>query len=256
MPYVMRSQSNARCIRSSVTISRIVLYQMRGPLNTTGHGSQTPTQMECLHDRMVFFTQLALPTVAILSVPSISRQYSSMDTKYGCAHSSYRNLRFFSSSALNAGGVSRWHHVAMTIVPPGLSTRIISSTYFFLSGMCSPDSHAHTKSKVSSGKSIASAFITRNDAFGRFCSAASSVALSTCFGERVMPVTRVSGPNVLAMCLDVPPMPHPTSSTFAGLSGHSDQASISSQKSSLASMKSFTLHPSRVPAPLARSSSL
>lgn len=36
----------------------------------------------------------------------------------------------------------------MTSVPPGLRTRTISSTYAFLSGMCSPDSHAHTKSKL------------------------------------------------------------------------------------------------------------
>ena len=31
IPYVIKSQSNARCMRSNVTISRIVLYQIRGP---------------------------------------------------------------------------------------------------------------------------------------------------------------------------------------------------------------------------------
>jgi hypothetical protein len=45
--------------------------------------------------------------VAIAPVPSISRTYSSIDTKYGCAHSSYKNLRFAFSSSVNAGGVSR-----------------------------------------------------------------------------------------------------------------------------------------------------
>ena len=33
---------------------------------------------------------------------------------------------------------SRSHHVAMTILPPGLRTRLISCTYRSLSGMCSP----------------------------------------------------------------------------------------------------------------------
>ena len=107
IPYVIKSQSNARCMRSNVTISRIVLYQIRGPANTTGHGSQTPTQMLCRQLRIVSFTQFALPTVAIAPVPSISRTYSSIDTKYGCAHSSYKNLRFAFSSSVNAGGVSR-----------------------------------------------------------------------------------------------------------------------------------------------------
>ena len=48
-----------------------------------------------------------LPTVAIFSVPSISRTYSAMLTKYGCAHSSYRNVNFSCSSGVNSGGVSR-----------------------------------------------------------------------------------------------------------------------------------------------------
>jgi hypothetical protein len=45
-------------------------------------------------------------------------------------------------------------------VPPGLSTRVISSTYFFLSGICSPLSHAHTKSKLLSSNFILNASIT------------------------------------------------------------------------------------------------
>ena len=48
MPYSIRPRSKARCMRSRVTISRSVRYQIRGPLNTTIHGSQTPTQIECL----------------------------------------------------------------------------------------------------------------------------------------------------------------------------------------------------------------
>ena len=63
--------------------------------------------MECLQLRIVSLTQFALPTVAIFSVPSISRTYSSMLTKYGCAHSSYRNVNFSCSSGVNSGGVSR-----------------------------------------------------------------------------------------------------------------------------------------------------
>ena len=75
----------------------------------------------------------------------------------------------------------------MTIVPPGFRTRIISSTYRFLSGMCSPDSHAQTRSNVSSGKSISSAFITWKLALSTPCSAANSVARFTWFGLSVMP---------------------------------------------------------------------
>ena len=54
IPYVMRSQSNARCMRSRVTISRIVFHQMRGPANTTGQGSYTPTQIMCLKLLIVY----------------------------------------------------------------------------------------------------------------------------------------------------------------------------------------------------------
>ena len=48
------------------------------------------------------------------------RSYSSMEMKYGCAHSSYRNCRSSFSLSLNgvAGISSRWHHVAMTSCPP------------------------------------------------------------------------------------------------------------------------------------------
>ena len=45
----------------------------------------------------------------------------------------------------------------MTRRPPGLRTRAISCTYFSLSGMCSPDSHPHTKSNELSGYDMLSA---------------------------------------------------------------------------------------------------
>ena len=121
----------------------------------------------------------------------------------------------------------------MTILPPGFSTRTISSTYAFLSGMCSPLSQAHTKSKVLSSNSISNAFITRNCAFGTPCSFANSVARFTWLGESVIPVTVVPSPNVFAKCRDVPPMPHPTSNTSAGFSV-SLHFAISSTKSNFA----------------------
>ena len=163
-----------------------------------------------------------------------------------------------SSRAENGSPLSsRWHHVAMTSVPPGFSTRTISSTYFFLSGMCSPDSHAHTRSNELSGKSIASAFMTRKSALRTPCCSANSVARATCFGDRVMPVTDVPSPKPFARWRDAPPIPHPTSSTVLGVfSAQPAQMAISSTKSSLASTKSFTLHPSNVPAPRARTSSV
>ena len=49
---------------------------------------------------------------------SSRRPYSCTDTKKGCAHSSYRNCSAARSRAVNAGGSSRWHQVAMTSVPP------------------------------------------------------------------------------------------------------------------------------------------
>ena len=134
-PYVMSPRSKARCMRSSVTISRMVLYQILGPAKTTGHGSQTPTQMECRHEAMVFLTQFSPRTFSMALVFRINRSYSSQETKYGCAHSSYKNCKFFFSSSVNGffvSSASRWHQVATTRTPPGFNTRIISSTYFFL----------------------------------------------------------------------------------------------------------------------------
>jgi hypothetical protein len=65
----MSPSAKARCMRSKVTISRVTLYHMRGPLNTTIQGSHTPTQMECRHESMVGAVQSARPTVASCPVP-------------------------------------------------------------------------------------------------------------------------------------------------------------------------------------------
>ena len=49
MPYTISPDANARCMRSRVTISRITFHHTRGPARTTGHGSNTPTQLEWRH---------------------------------------------------------------------------------------------------------------------------------------------------------------------------------------------------------------
>lgn len=69
MPYSISPRSKARCMRSSVTISRIVLYQIFGPRNTTGHGSHTPTQMECLQLLIVCGVQSSATTLPSAPVP-------------------------------------------------------------------------------------------------------------------------------------------------------------------------------------------
>lgn len=71
--------------------------------------------------------------------------------------------------------------------PPGFSTRVISSMYFPLSGMCSPLSQAQTRSKESSSKVMSRAFVTWNFAFGTPCSFASWVARSTCIDTSLQP---------------------------------------------------------------------
>ena len=68
-----------------------------------------------------------------------------------------------------------------------------------------------------SGKSIASAFMTRKSALRTPCCSANSVARATCFGDRVMPVTDVPSPKPFARWRDAPPIPHPTSSTVLGV---------------------------------------
>lgn len=70
---------------------------------------------------------------------------------------------------------------------PGLSTRDISWTYFSLSGMCSPDSQAHTKSNFPSSWLILRASITLKLAFWIPLLRANSLALRTWFGDKVMP---------------------------------------------------------------------
>ena len=70
MPYCMRPESKARCMRSSVTISRTTLYQMSGlSFRITGHGLYTPTQMECRHDGSVGAVQSAVSTRSSSPVP-------------------------------------------------------------------------------------------------------------------------------------------------------------------------------------------
>mmetsp|Transcript_6620 Transcript_6620/g.23368 ORF Transcript_6620/g.23368 Transcript_6620/m.23368 type:complete len:219 (+) Transcript_6620:1498-2154(+) len=81
IPYCMSPRSNARCMRSSVTISLTVLYHMRGPLAMTNHGLHTPTQIECLQLSMVSFTQSSPATVSKAPVPCSRRSYSSTETK-------------------------------------------------------------------------------------------------------------------------------------------------------------------------------
>ena len=88
---------------------------------------------------------------------------------------------------------SRWHHVAIAIRPPGLRTRAISCTYFSLSGMCSPLSHAHTRSNESSANFMFSASTSSNLAFGIPRSDASAVARAICSSLIVIPVTCASG---------------------------------------------------------------
>mmetsp|Transcript_22986 Transcript_22986/g.58946 ORF Transcript_22986/g.58946 Transcript_22986/m.58946 type:complete len:235 (-) Transcript_22986:640-1344(-) len=234
MPYSMRPRSKARCMRSRVTISRRVRYQILGPLKTTIQGSHTPTQIECRQLSIVCGVQSSATTDSRAPVPSMMRPYSSFDTKYGCAHSSYRKLRLTLSSSVNgvSGVSSRWHQVATASVPPGASTRVISSTYFFLSGMCSPDSQAQTRSKLPASNSISSAFMTLKVTFVKPRSLASSVALLTWLGDRVMPMTSASGKRAASRRV-VPPMPQPTSTIVLG-SLAPDQSSISSMKSYLA----------------------
>ena len=79
------------------------------------------------------------------------------------------------------------------MIIPGLSTLVISSTYCFLSGMCSPDSHAHTRSNLSSSCVIFRASITWKLTLGMPLSLASSVARLTWFGEMVMPTSLCTG---------------------------------------------------------------
>mmetsp|Transcript_10166 Transcript_10166/g.30538 ORF Transcript_10166/g.30538 Transcript_10166/m.30538 type:complete len:252 (-) Transcript_10166:638-1393(-) len=244
MPYCMRPLSKARCMRSSVTISRMVLYHRTGlNLRMTGQGFHTPTQMECRQLSMVGAVQSAVSTSFSFPVPSMRRAYSSMDTKKGWAHSLYRKSSSAFSSLVN--GVSRvssrWHHVAITRVPPGFSTRTISSTYSFLSGMCSPLSQAHTRSKLSSGQSILSASMTWKCTLSTPCSWASSVPRFTWAGDSVIPSTEALL-NFLARWREVPPKPHPTSSTRVGAVAPA-HFNISSQKSNLAALKSFFLYP-------------
>mmetsp|Transcript_4866 Transcript_4866/g.13581 ORF Transcript_4866/g.13581 Transcript_4866/m.13581 type:complete len:256 (+) Transcript_4866:220-987(+) len=231
MPYSMRPRSNARCMRSRVTISLSVRYQILGPLKTTIHGSQTPTQIECRQLSMVCGVQSSAWIDSSTLVPFMMRPYSSLETKNGWAHSSYRNCRLALSSSVKgfSGVSSRWHHVATARLPPGARTRVISSTYAFLSGMCSPDSQAQTRSKVLSSNSISNAFITLKAMLISPRSLASSVPRATCFGERVMPMTSASG-KAAANRREVPPMPQPTSRIFLGLVVP-DHFSISSMKS-------------------------
>ena len=60
--------------------------------------------------------------------------------------------------------------------------------------MCSPDSQAQTRSKLSSGHVIASASMTWKCALGTPCSPASSVARRTCSFDSVMPAAGATAP--------------------------------------------------------------
>lgn len=57
------------CMRSRVTISRSVLYQIRGPLKMTIHGSNTPTQILWRQLSIVFLFQSASVMLSSLPVP-------------------------------------------------------------------------------------------------------------------------------------------------------------------------------------------
>ena len=131
---------------------------------TTGQGSKTPTQIECLQDAIVCFTQSSVSTARREPVSNISSRYRSIEMKYGWVHSAYKKSSILRSCmytykiyniyttiqtyvqnvcicstyiALLTAAVkgfsrsSRWHHVAMTMRPPGFSTRAISSTYLY-----------------------------------------------------------------------------------------------------------------------------
>ena len=77
--------------------------------------------------------------------------------------------------------------------------------------MCSPDSSDQTRSNAPSAKGCCSASATLNVALSASpCASASPLARAACLGLSVMPVALALG-NLLATCLEEPPMPHPTS---------------------------------------------
>ena len=69
IPYCIRPEAKALCMRSRVTISLTVRYQILGPAKTTGQGSHTPTQLEWRQLGSVAAVQSARSTSLSLPVP-------------------------------------------------------------------------------------------------------------------------------------------------------------------------------------------
>jgi hypothetical protein len=104
----MSFRSKARCMRSKQIPSLKHFHHMRGPARTTGHGSKTPTQIECLQEAMVFFHQSSVSTcveinqcvgcfgddVAALA-PSSSEEPTSPRHRTGAASMAWRSARRF-----------------------------------------------------------------------------------------------------------------------------------------------------------------
>mmetsp|Transcript_19373 Transcript_19373/g.57484 ORF Transcript_19373/g.57484 Transcript_19373/m.57484 type:complete len:291 (+) Transcript_19373:241-1113(+) len=233
IPYCMSPDEKPSCMRRSPSTSRNVRYQACGRASRY-HGSLAALMMLLCQSGRVCNVQSSLQMPSSMLVPFIRRSNSWIEMKNGWAHSSYKNCSCCRSSSVNfrCSVSSRWHQHAMTNVPPGFSTLAISSMYFFLSGMCSPLSHAHTKSNVLSANSIFSASITCSFTLSSPLSAHSSMPRCTCFGDSVMPVTLASGKSLPRWRL-VPPNPQPTSRTRTGLLAPLN-FNISSQKSYLA----------------------
>merc|ERR1712176_360622 len=103
IPYCIRPESKARCMRSRVTISRAILYQAFG-FDSTGQGSYTPTQIECRQLGKVSSVQSAVSILSSWLVAIIILAYSGIEMKYGWLHSSYKNCNFFFSFSVNSGG--------------------------------------------------------------------------------------------------------------------------------------------------------
>lgn len=77
-----------------------------------------------------------------------------------------------------------WHQVTIMIRPPGVQTRASSLTKRSLSGMCSPLSRLHTRSKEASANGCCSASATWNDTLSaKPCCAASALARAACVAQ-------------------------------------------------------------------------
>lgn len=153
-----------------------------------------------------------------------------------------------------------WHHVTIIILPPGAATRTNSLTNLVLSGICSPLSIDHTRSNFPSSNGCSNASATWNDAYTRPMSmsskyinvysklqdgtlsesdwaAARSLALLAWTGLRVIPMH--SAPNLEARYLELPPIPHPTSTTLFILFSSSPSSFSSKNSETGSTQESF-----------------